>query len=84
MKIGWLFGRWDSLESEFLHVLNDAAHGAYHMRGMYAYARLTGEHQCVSAIQYGVGNVTGLGACGSSSSNHRVKHLGCDDDRFAE
>src|SRR5205814_699794 len=45
-------------------------------------AGLAGEHHRVGAVEDGVGDVAGLGAGGAGVLDHRVEHLGGDDDGF--
>ena len=45
--------------------------------------RFAGEHDGVSSVVDGVGDVGDLGAGGAGIVDHRLEHLGRGDDRFA-
>lgn len=65
------FGRFD-----------DAAHRPDRLDGVFADARLAGEHHRVGAVDDGVGDVGRFRAGGPGVVDHRVEHLGGDDDRL--
>ena len=69
-------------EDVLLGGLDDAAHGLHGLDGVLADAGLAGEHDRVGAVHDGVGDVGGLGAGGAGVVDHRVEHLGGDDDRL--
>ena len=69
-------------EDVLLGGLDDAAIVLDRLDGVLADAGLAGEHHGVGAVDDGVGDVGGLGAGGAGVVDHRVEHLGGDDDRL--
>ena len=87
------FGRADGLGSEVLHVAEEAfvvkctlsfatgaCHDANSVQWILAVCSFAGEHDCISAIEHGVGDVRGFSTGRSRGLDHRLKHLsGCND-----
>lgn len=69
-------------EDVFLGGFDDAGHGADGFDGVFADAGFAGEHDGVGAVDDGVGDVGGFCAGGAGVVDHRVEHLGGDDDGF--
>lgn len=67
-------------EDVFFGGFDDAGHGADGFDGVFADAGFAGEHDGVGAVDDGVGDVGGFGAGGPGVVDHRVEHLGGDDD----
>ena len=67
---------WSSVFSMIRAMVRTAANGVL------ADAGLAGEHERVGAVEHGVGGVGGLGAGRPAVLDHRLEHLGRDDDRL--
>jgi len=74
--------RGDAVRALRLGVLDDPGHGAHGLDRELAHAGLAGEHDRVRAVEDGVRAVRDLGAGGPRRADHRVEHLGGDDDRL--
>ena len=61
---------------------DDPRHRLDRLDRVLADAGLAGEHHRVGAVEDGVGDVGGLGAGRPRARDHRLEHLGRDDDRL--
>lgn len=75
--------RADGCAFVVLGVLDDAGHRAHRREGVLADAGLPREHQRVGTVEDGVRGIRGLGAGGAGVVDHRLEHLGGDDDGLA-
>lgn len=74
---------WEALgEDVFFGGFDDAGHGFDGFDGVFADAGFAGEHDGVGAVDDGVGDVGCFGSGGAGVVDHRVEHLGGDDDGF--
>ena len=81
LGVGARAERTDAVQAVGLGVLDDLGHGARPPRtACFADAGLAGEHQRVGAVEDGVRGVGGLGAGRAGVLDHRLEHLGGDDD----
>ena len=78
--LGLVFIRHDLVEAVLLGGLDDPRHRAHGVDRPGADRRLAREHQRVGAVEDGVGGVGGLGARRARVLDHRLEHLGGDDD----
>lgn len=67
-------------EDVFFGGFDDAGHGEDGFDGVFADAGFAGEHDGVGSVDDGVGDVGCFGAGGPGVVDHRVEHLGGDDD----
>ena len=67
---------WSSVDSMMRAIVS---HG---LDGVLPHARLAGQHHRVGAVEHGVGDVGGLRAGRPRRGDHRLEHLGRDDDRL--
>ena len=63
--------------------LGDPGHGPHHIDGIGSDRGLARQHQCIRAIEHGVGDVTDFGAGRRRGRDHALHHLRRGDDRHS-